>query len=104
MSVEAPTSKATGFGSWETWAIACLLFGGGLGAGYPLGQKVVRVDAERQVSEIQAAYQVANQAKDDLIKQCLYKADEAISTAAGAAEQAKEAADQAKSAAEAVQK
>lgn len=102
MNVE-PTkcqAKRTGLGSLETWAIVALLVGAGGALGFPIGQWVIREEANAQVQAVKDGYAEASKTKEALIQQCLGKASTAAETAAEAAKTASQAAKKAETAVE----
>lgn len=95
-------AKRTGLGSLETWAIVALLFCAGAAMGFPIGQWMIRDEAEAQVQAVKDGYTEASRAKEDLIRQCLGRAEQASQTAEQAAKTASQAAKKAETAVESV--
>lgn len=93
-------AKRTGLGSIETWAIVALLVGAGVAMGFPIGQLVIRNEAEAQVQAVKDGYAEASRTKEALIRQCLGEAAQAAQTAGQAAQEASKAAKTAETAVE----
>ncbi|MND20841.1 hypothetical protein D3C76_48210 [compost metagenome] len=79
-----------GFRSVETWGIIAMLFAAGVAVGFPLGTMVEHYDTEFRVREMERAYAHAINAKDDTVRMCLMKAENAASLAGDAMEKATE--------------